>query len=214
MATLPNVLLKIENRLITQMNQTDLLSFKNVICSISPITDFEWDLFEKEIHEKVIEKKHFFTKPDDICDSIGFILKGTFRTFYIDNNGEEITTHLHLENKFIVDYESFITSKHSIFYIEALENSKIFYYKKETVEKLFNLYHNWEKFGRIIAEQVFIISQKRFQSLLFQTAEQRYLGLLKEFPEIFQRVPQYLIASYLGIKPQSLSRIRKQISRQ
>ena len=119
-----------------------------------------------------------------------------------------------MENKFIVDYESFITSKHSIFYIEALENSKIFYYKKETVEKLFNLYHNWEKFGRIIAEQVFIISQKRFQSLLFQTAEQRYLGLLKEFPEIFQRVPQYLIASYLGIKPQSLSRIRKQISRQ
>lgn len=194
------------------MQQLYLLTLKNVIKNISPITDSEWKLFENDIYEKTILKNDFFTKPDMVADSISFVLKGTFRTFYMDNNGADITTHFQLENMFIVDYQSFITSKKSVFQIEALEDSHILYFNKKTVESLFEQSHNWEKFGRIIAEQVFILYTKRFQSLLFQTAQERYLNLLKEFPEIFQRVPQYLIASYLGIKPQSLSRIRKQLS--
>jgi len=194
------------------MQQIDFLTLKNVIKNISPITESEWQLFENDIYEKTILKNDFFAKPDMISDSIGFVMKGTFRTFYIDNNGADITTHFQLENMFVVDYESFISSKKSIYCIEALENAHILYFNKKTVESLFQQSHNWEKFGRIIAEQVFIMYTKRFQSLLFQTAEERYLNLLKEFPEIFQRVPQYLIASYLGIKPQSLSRIRKQLS--
>ena len=194
------------------MQQLDLLTLKNVIRNISPISENEWDSFENNIHEKTILKNDFFAKPETISDSIGFVLKGAFRTFYLDNNGADITTHFQLENMFVVDYQSFITSEKSVFQIEALENSHILYFNKKTVESLFQQSHNWEKFGRIIAEQVFIMYTKRFQSLLFQTAEERYLNLLKEFPEIFQRVPQYLIASYLGIKPQSLSRIRKQLS--
>lgn len=194
------------------MQQLYLLTLKNVIRTISPITDSEWELFENDIYEKTILKNNYFAKPYMISDNIGFVLKGTFRTFYIDNNGADITTHFQLENMFIVDYQSFITSKKSVFQIEALEDSHILYFNKKTVVNLFQQSHNWEKFGRIIAEQVFILYTKRFQSLLFQTAEERYLHLLKEFPEIFQRVPQYLIASYLGIKPQSLSRIRKQLS--
>lgn len=193
------------------MQQFDLLTLKNVIKKISPITDSEWELFENDISEKTIIKNTFFAKPDMISNSIGFVLNGSFRTYYLDNKGLDITTHFQLENMFVVDYESFITSKNSIYYIEALENSHILYFNKKTVENLFQKSHNWERFGRIIAEQVFILYTKRFQSLLFKTAEERYLTLLKEFPEIFQRVPQYLIASYLGIKPQSLSRIRKQL---
>lgn len=194
------------------MQQLDLFTLKNVIKDISPISENEWNLFENKIHEKTIVKNDYFTKPNRICNQIGFVLKGAFRTFYIDKNGADITTHFQLENMFIVDYQSFITSKKSVFQIEALENSHILYFNKKTVESLFEQSHNWEKFGRIIAEQVFVMYTKRFQSLLFQTAEERYLHLLKESPEIFQRVPQYLIASYLGIKPPSLSRIRKQLS--
>lgn len=196
------------------MEKADLLTFKQVINSISPITDQDWDLLEHSLQEKAIVKNDFFAEAGKVCDSIGFVLQGAFRTYYIDPGGEQITTHLHLENSFIVVYESFITSGPSIFYIEALENARILYYKKDIVQELFRMSHNWEKFGRIIAETVFIISQRRFQSLLLKTAEERYLELLREFPEIFQRVPQYLIASYLGIQPQSLSRIRKHLAHQ
>lgn len=195
------------------MNPGGFELLKSHIEYISPINDQDWELLRKNIYSKTILQDQYFSKSDSTCDKIGFVTKGAFRTYYIDNHGEEITTHFHLENNFIVSFESFLTQKPTIFNIQALEDSEILYYEKSTVEALRKVSHNWERFGRVIAEQAFIISQQRFQSLLFQTATERYLALLDEFPAIFQRVPQYFIASYLGIKPQSLSRIRKQLLR-
>lgn len=181
------------------------------IHSFTKVTDAEFAAFEEGLTLKRISKGSYFIKEGQVCDFIGFINAGLFRMYYI-LDGKEINLHFFLENEFVVVYNSFLTNIPSRFYIEALEDSEVVVFNKIHVEKNYKRYHNWESFGRKIAEYVYLIVESRSHSFLFMNAEERYLQLLETRPQIFQRVQLYHIASFLGIERESLSRLRKKLS--
>lgn len=184
---------------------------KNAINFLLPMNELEWKAFEANLYTREFKKGEYFLQKDHTINALGFISSGSFRTFCIDNTGEEITYCLHFENEFLTAFESLITREPSIFDIEAMEDSTLICIHQSDLDQLYKTSHYWERFGRLFAERFYVIRQNRYKDLLLETAEYRYLKLLNKYPDIFQRVPQYYIASFIGIRPQSLSRIRKNI---
>lgn len=163
-------------------------------------------------HRK-IAKNEFFNFRNSVCKQIGFIVKGLFRVYYVDMKTEmEHNFHFVPENTFLVSLKSFLTQTACPYYIEALEDSELMVISHENLQSLYPQSHAWERFGRILAEQYCVYSQSKSEGLLMMSAEERYLALLSEFPEIVNRVSLGHIASYLGIKGPSLSRIRAQMA--
>jgi len=159
-----------------------------------------------------IGKGDFYNKQHVVCRDLGILVKGIFRLYCFDpETQEEKNIFFFSEGQFIVSFGSFVYQYPCVYYIEALEDSEILYVSYEDLQNLYVKYRPWERFGRILAEHFFIRSQGRTENLLFLTHEQRYLNLLKEHPNIVQRIPSFHIASYLGIKNQSLSRIKKRL---
>jgi CRP-like cAMP-binding protein len=185
---------------------------KNAINLLLPINEIEWEVFETKLFTRELKKGQYFLQKGHTISAIGFITSGSFRTFCIDNTGEEITYCLHFENEFLTAFESLITREPSIFDIQAMEDSTVICIHQTDLDQLYKTSHYWERFGRLFAERFYVTRQNRYKDLLLETAEYRYLKLLDKYPDIFQRVPQYYIASFIGIRPQSLSRIRKNIS--
>ncbi len=134
------------------------------------------------------------------------------RSYYVDDKLNETNLLLKSENEFITDYESFISQKSSTLWIQAIEKTEIILLDKVGLQTLYDTSFYWNKFGRIISEQIFLNSKRRTEQMLFLTPKERYLLLLKTQPHFFQKYALKHIASYLGITPQSLSRIRNQIS--
>ena len=186
-------------------------AIKKAINNLLPLDELEWGAFENKLYTKEIKKGQYFLQKDHTINALGFITSGSFRTFCIDNTGEEITYCLHFENEFLTAFESLITREPSIFDIQAMEDSTLICIHQSDLDQLYKTSHYWERFGRLFAERFYVIRQNRYKDLLLETAEYRYLKLLDKYPDIFQRVPQYYIASFIGIRPQSLSRIRKNI---
>jgi len=120
---------------------------------------------------------------------------------------------LKTENEFITDYESFISQKPSTLWIQSIEKGEMILLSRDGLHLLYEASFYWNKFGRIISEQIFLNSKRRTEQMLFLTPKERYLLLLKDKPYFFQKYPLKHIASYLGITPQSLSRIRNQLSK-
>ncbi|MBC7865491.1 MAG: Crp/Fnr family transcriptional regulator [Bacteroidia bacterium] len=187
-----------------------LENIKQFVYSFVPMTNEEWDDFEGRVHIKKVRAGDFILEQSEICLHVGFVNKGAARVYYMVN-GEEINAHFAFENLFVCDYQSFLTQQPSKYFIQAMEDTEMVMIDRETTEYGFGKYHNWEKFGRLIAEYYYILIEKRTESFLFKTAEQRYLEVVESFPDIFERVPLYHIASYLGIKGPSLSRIRRRL---
>jgi CRP-like cAMP-binding protein len=126
-----------------------------------------------------------------------------------------VNFHFFFDNEFVVEFNSFLSQKPSQMFIQAMEDSQVILLpKRDKILESYAKSHTWERFGRIISEMQFMHSSGRVQDFLFRNAEERYLNLLKEHPDIFQRVSLSNISSYLGIQGPSLSRIRKRISKQ
>jgi CRP-like cAMP-binding protein len=164
-----------------------------------------WDFFRP----KKIKKGEFLTIPGEVAHEIGFVLKGCFRVYYLVD-GKESTRFIGCENIFISSIPSFTTQKPSVEYVEALENSELLMITFQDLQKMYELSPKWERMVRILAELSYNEQQKRIYSLIAYSAQQRYEDLIKSRPDLIQRVPQYIIANYLGISPETLSRIRKQ----
>jgi CRP-like cAMP-binding protein len=158
-----------------------------------------------------LDKGAFFISEGQVCKSFAFIHSGTF-SFIISTDDGEHVKDFSGSNKFITSYSSFITQTPSQIFIRAEEKATLTQWSYDTYQELIHSSENWKQFALKIANYLYLRKEKREISLLTETAEQRYLNMLKEFPHIVQHVPQYLIASYLGIKPQSLSRIRNKIA--
>lgn len=186
-------------------------NLKQHIGLLLPIDEEEWKVLENCLSLCSLAKGDYFVRKHKPSHTIGFIISGSFRTFCVDNVGEEITYLLNFENDFITSFESFLTAENSKFDIQALEDSKILTIKKETLQQLYKSSKYWEHFGRLIAERMYIKTQNLYQDLLLESAEYRYLKLLQKYPEVFNRVPLYYIASLIGIRPQSLTRLRKKL---
>jgi CRP/FNR family transcriptional regulator, anaerobic regulatory protein len=189
----------------------DFKIFKNWLTQVSFLTEKDCALFEPFLKTKKITDKDYFLTEGKICQEIGFINKGCLRTYYL-SDGKEINTHFAFENEFVTNYDSFLQNKPSRYFIQALENAEIVTFNLTALESAYNQSKNWERFGRMIAEQSFKLTTQRVERFLFLDGEQRYLDLLKNQPHIIDRIPLYHVASYLGLERESLSRLRKKIA--
>ena len=155
-------------------------------------------------------KGEILVKPDTICDSIYFIERGLTRTYYI-KDGKDITDWLSAENTFAVSIISFITRKPDRRAIELLEPSILLSIHVDQLESLCATHHDIERMTRLLVSSGLVQLQQKFDDLHFETALQRYQNLMTTNPTLLQRVPLGMIASYLGITQETLSRIRSQI---
>jgi CRP/FNR family transcriptional regulator, anaerobic regulatory protein len=189
--------------------------FSHVKASIekfTPLSDEEFAMLAKKFSIRELRKRELLVREGEVCRFVVFIHHGSLRYFY-DVDGEERTGQFFFENSWYTDYESFLTNSPSKQNIEAMEPSKLFMLPKKDLYELYDKIPRIERFGRIMAENAYLGNRKNAIGLLTESPEERYLKLLKERPQLIQRVPQHYIASYLGIKPQSLSRIRKRLAK-
>ncbi|MCF0057999.1 Crp/Fnr family transcriptional regulator [Dyadobacter sp. CY356] len=194
-----------------------LLSPKEILHSslshFAQLEDEDIRLSEHMWTHRKIAKNEYFNFRNSVCRQIGFIVKGLFRVYYVDLKTEiEHNIYFVPENTFLVSLKSFLTQTACPYSIEALEDSELMVISHENLLSLYPKSHGWERFGRLLAEQYYVYSQTKAEALLSQSAEDRYVSLLTEFPDVANRVSLGHVASYLGIKGPSLSRIRAQMA--
>ncbi len=178
--------------------------------SFVPLTDDELDLIPNFFERKLIKKKEFLLQDGSICSFIAFIEKGSIRHFHI-KNGNEKTCDISFENSWTTDFQSFTHDTKCIMNLQAMEDATVFLIKKENLYKLYKECNKYETFGRIMAENVAQRATEIAMSLSSDKPEERFVSLLKKQPNLFQRIPQKYIANFLGISPESLSRIRNRV---
>lgn len=161
---------------------------------------------------KAYKKGEFFNEYHSVCKNLGFIIKGVFRIYRADEDTSEEKNLLFFSNgQFVASYTSFFSQKPCNYYTASVDASLILYIHIDNLHKLYKESHQWERFGRYIAETAFHQLMANTEGFLFKTAEERYMDMMEQHPEIFSSVPLYHLASYLGIKAPSLSRIRKRM---
>ena len=162
---------------------------------------------------KRVKKRQFLLQEGDVCKQLAFVTAGCLREYSIDHKGEEHIIQFAVEDWWISDLNSFLTGTASTHNIDALENSEVLLLDKAARDKMLETIPKMERFFRIILENNYIATHRRINEALSATAEERYLAFLKTYPVQAEKLPQNQIASFLGITPQSLSRIRKELSR-
>jgi len=158
---------------------------------------------------KNFKRQETISRPDIIPNEIFFINKGIIRVLITDNNGAEHTIHFALENQFIADYSNFIQLQPSIYSLQTLEETQVVILPRSTIEWGYHNLKDGQKMGRLVAEYYFIYQDDRIKNNYVRTPKQRYDSITEVFPNIHNRVPQHMIASYLGITPIHLSRLKK-----
>jgi CRP-like cAMP-binding protein len=176
------------------------------------------DVSEDELNDflsgaitKTFKRQEILSKPASIPNEIFFINKGIIRVLITDNEGTEHTIHFALENQFIADYSNFIQNLPSIYSLQTLEETEVVILPRSTIEWGYKNLKEGQKMGRLIAEYYFIYQDDRIKNNYVRTPKQRYDSITEVFPNIHNRVPQHLIASYLGITPIHLSRLKKAV---
>lgn len=160
-----------------------------------------------------VRKLDYLLMAGEIPDRIYLNISGLLRLFYIDYNGSEVVKHFCVENTCAISYSAFLSRKESDIYIQALEDTSLLAIDHETYRKLMDGHPCWQKAARRLAEFMFILKEKKEASFLLYDAQERYARFLRDYPNLESRIPQYHIASYIGITPESLSRIRSTISK-
>jgi CRP-like cAMP-binding protein len=156
-----------------------------------------------------LRKRQYFLQEGDVCKYIGFIVKGSARTFTVDEKGHEHILKLALENWWLADFESFYLLTPSRFNIEALENLEVLQSTNAQIEEFLKHIPAFSAMSNVISQNNTIATQKRMQAAMIYTAEERYEDLISNYPQFLQRFPQNMIASYLGLSPETLSRLKK-----
>ena len=188
---------------------TYLKSFQ-AICPNATIEELNY--LESGLSVIELKPKHFFIHANTMQKEIGFVYSGLLRAFYIDNNGNEISVNFIRENRYATHYSAFITQTPSKYYFQCLEPTVLVTISYKHIQEGYEKFPIFERYGRLVAEAVLKIQQKRIEGFLFDNAETRYLDFIKENPDLFNRVSLSYLASYLGIERQSLTRIRKKLA--
>jgi len=175
-----------------------------------PLTENELELIDKYFEIKKFNKKEFLLKNEKVCDFIGYIEKGTVRHFHI-KEGVENTCDISFEGYWVTDLQSFTNENYSVMNLQALQETTVFIISKQNLNKLYETCYKYETFGRLMTEQVAQRATEIAMSLSSDKPEERFVKLIRVQPQLFQRVPQKHIANLLGIRPESLSRIRKRV---
>jgi len=165
------------------------------------------------LRETSVRKRQFIVQPGFTCTHQTYVVKGAFRAYFVNNDGVQHTIQFAIDDWFISDFNSYISQTPASLFVEAIEDSSIMQLEYSDVEKLCSNNPKFERFFRIVAQKSFAFAQRRILSNLGKTAEERYLEFNSLYPDIVQRAPQYALASYLGMTPEFLSKIRSKIAK-
>lgn len=174
------------------------------------ITESEFEKFSKLVFEKSFDKKEILIEEGHVCNYIYFITSGSCYSYITDKKAEKHAIQFALEGYWISDLYSFYSEKNAIYSVETLEPVKVLALNKQNFQKACDASPIFDRFFRILIQNAYVSIQYRLAKTNSEDAENRYDEFSKLHPDFMQRIPQYLIASYLGIKPQSLSRIRNE----
>ncbi len=187
--------------------------FLNHIQQTIPLTAEEKALLTSKLTKRKYLKGQYIGQEGDVTRHLSFILDGTVRTFYLDDNGTEHIISFGIENWWVGDLGSMITQKPADFNVQCVENSEVVQIPCEELEALYIAIPKLERFFRLLMERAYASTQRRLVRNYSLSAKDRYLLFLDKYPETANRVPQYMIASYLGITKEFLSNIRSQIAK-
>lgn len=161
---------------------------------------------------KKVRKKQYILNAGDVCQYITFVEKGLLRSFTVDDDGNEHVVQFAVEGWWISDMGSFLSGNEAQYNIEALEDSEILNLTKQAMDEMMDEIPALERYFRLLMQNNIVALQRRAIAYMSLSAEEKYLKLMDVFPDIINRAPQQYVASYLGITPETLSRIRKQVA--
>ena len=176
------------------------------------LSDEEFSRCTQFFIPRKVKKRQFLLQEGDICRHIAFVNSGCLRAYTVDHKGEEHIIQFAIEDWWISDLNSYLTGSPATYNIDALQDSEVLLLEKSARDKLLEAVPSIERFFRLLQEANYIATHRRINNSLSASAEERYLQFIKTYPALVEQVPQGHIASYLGITPQSLSRIRKELS--
>lgn len=182
---------------------------RRVMSQMINVSEDELTHFLSQAVTKTFKRQEILSRPNAVPNEIFFINKGLVRVLITDNAGTEHTIHFALEDQFIADYSNFIQKQHSFYSLQALEETQVVILPRSSIEWGYINLTEGQKMGRLIAEYYFIYQDDRIKNTYVRTPKERYDSIQEVFPNIHNRVPQHMIASYLGITPIHLSRLKK-----
>ncbi len=176
-------------------------------------SDEEFEKFMSFLTVRQLKKKEYFTVQGELCRYLAFVNSGCLRAFHTNEKGDELTIYFAFQNWWIGDKTSFYSGTPARFSIQVLDDCEVFQADRTRWEEAIDQIPSFEKWYRVKTRKSYEATQQKIIDTQTESAEEKYVKLVKNSPEIVQHIPQHYIASYLGIKPQSLSRIRKNISK-
>ncbi|MBO9201799.1 MULTISPECIES: Crp/Fnr family transcriptional regulator [Niastella] len=189
--------------------------YLNSIRLICPnLTDPELSQYASKLTFRELKKKELFLQSGKVQKAIGFITKGLIRSFFIDQYGNEITVGFYSEGDYATHYPAFIAQQPSSYSIQCLEPTTMALLSFEDLQWIYKQFPAFEKYGRLIAEEILKRQQARIESFIFQPAEDRYLDFISRQPTLFNRISLSHLCSFLGIERQTLTRIRQKLAHQ
>lgn len=177
------------------------------------INDDEFEQVKNVFTPKTVKRGRILLRPGDICRQVYFVTKGCLRSYVIDDKGKEFVIQFAPENWWITDLNSFYSQETAMFFIDVIEPVEILVGEKDFQQKLEAIHPDFNPLFNLLIRNSFRALQKRLVNQLVATAEDRYLDFLNTYPDLARRIPQRMIASYIGVMPESLSRIRKELSK-
>lgn len=178
--------------------------------SNTPISDQDFEIIMSHFIHKKFRRKQYFLQEGQVCTHLAFVIKGAMRQYFIDDKGIEHFMNLSIENWWVGDRESWAMHTPSIYNIDASEDSELLLISRSDILKLTQLFPAFNEMVRGMDERSNIESQKRIVSAISFNAERRYSEFTNDYPDLLKRFPHYIIASYIGITKETLSRVRNQ----
>lgn len=188
-------------------------NINNYLAKVFDVPAEKVNLCSIQYELKKVSKHEMLLQEGEVCRNTFFVEKGLLRMYSIDKNGKEHVIQFAPENWLIGDRSSLYFNEKSRYYIEAVEDSEVLFLQPDFFSKLLEEFPNSIEKNDLIIQKHVKSLQDRINSLLGETAEERYLKFIKMYPDLLLRVPQWMIASYLGITPESLSRVRKELAK-
>jgi len=182
------------------------------ISQIIALSASEQELIDTLFRPQSLHPGDFWLQEGQVCRYVAYIEEGLLR-YTVNHDGDELTYSFGKETDFASSYESFLTQSAATCAIQAIEPTRLRCITHEDLQRFYREVNEGERFGRLIIEQIFLQTVHQLTGLYTNTPEDRYLNFTRHFHDIQQRIPQYYLASYVGVKPQSLSRIRRRLAR-
>ena len=192
-------------------NRKGLDKLKETFEQMVSIPESEWEYVVPYFSERTFQKSDFIVRAGELSNNFYFIIKGLVRYFYLTMSGKEFNKHFAMENRLAGSFQSLVLNKPCGFFIQALERTETLVLPNRLLAESYDRHACWERIGRIYAERLAIMKELREKEFLIDPLEIRYRRFLEEYPGLLNRVPQYHIASYLGVTDVALSRIKKKV---